>query len=565
MPALLIYLIKANIALTLFYLAYRWGLRRLTFYTLNRFFLLGGIACASVFPLVNVNALVQRHREIGTVVEYVPDLRLLQVQPVAEFTVWHLLVYVFWTGVGVMGARFLVQLLSLWRLHRQSHAAVIRRQPVKVLDRPVNPFSFFSNIYVNPSLHQPAELDAILQHEQVHVRQWHTIDVLAAELNNIFYWFNPGAWLMRTAVRENLEFITDRRMLQQGIDPKIYQYNLIKVSGIPYATAIANNFNFSHLKNRIKMMNSKRSAKYNVLRYVVLGSIVAVALLSLNFSRAAFNGRNAAQALDTLPPSSASLLAPAAPAMPPAITDSVPPAPPAPTVARVAFPAPVVEASPSALPAPPPAPEAPKAPSRPATPSSALPDAPPAPVAPARPPLPDTLPANMLMLKSNARPLYVVDGVKQGRILPASLKPEDIARMTVWKGDHALARYGEEGRDGVIEITTKQGAATLSGVLLEADTVKVKTAIGRHLDPDKKPTDASRRPKVITLRGLDSTQQPVVVINGKVKTVNALHAIPEDQIKAINVLKGKSATFLYGEKAEHGVIEIHTKDTMNYK
>jgi hypothetical protein len=55
MSELFIYLIKANIALCLFYLAYRLGLRRLTFYTLNRFFLLTGIVFSSLFPLVDVN------------------------------------------------------------------------------------------------------------------------------------------------------------------------------------------------------------------------------------------------------------------------------------------------------------------------------------------------------------------------------------------------------------------------------------------------------------------------------------------------------------------------------
>jgi bla regulator protein BlaR1 len=67
-------------------------------------------------------------------------------------------------------------------------------------------------------------------HEQVHVNQWHTIDILLAELSSIFYWFNPGIWLMKKAVRENIEFITDRKILNKGIDSKTYQYSLVSVS-----------------------------------------------------------------------------------------------------------------------------------------------------------------------------------------------------------------------------------------------------------------------------------------------------------------------------------------------
>mgnify|MGYP001546317765 CR=1 FL=1 len=172
---------------------------------------------------------------------------------------------------------------------------------MQLLKQPVNPFSFFRNIYINPSLHQPEELPAILRHERVHVRQWHSADVVLGELNNIFYWFNPGAWLMKTAIRENLEFITDRYLLQQGVDKTAYQYNLIKVSGIPYATAIANNFNFSHLKNRIIMMNSKRSSGYQLVRYLVWGVLVGGTVLSLNDTKAP-SVVKAVSVADTVPP-----------------------------------------------------------------------------------------------------------------------------------------------------------------------------------------------------------------------------------------------------------------------
>src|SRR5690606_37225831 len=120
--------------------------------------------------------------------------------------------------------------------------------PVRIVREKINPFSFFRNIYINPQLHSPQEQRSILEHEQVHVKEWHTADILTGELNRIFYWFNPGAWLMMTAIRQNLEFLTDRRVLRGGMDPKIYQYSLVKASEIPYASSLANNFSFSHLK-----------------------------------------------------------------------------------------------------------------------------------------------------------------------------------------------------------------------------------------------------------------------------------------------------------------------------
>jgi hypothetical protein len=287
MPMLFIYLIKANIVLTLFYLAYRFGLRRLTFYTLNRFFLLFGIAFSAALPLVDIHDLFRNHRPLaGSVINYTPDWHSLQqyVQP-ESFTMWDLTQYIFWAGVMVMAVRFFVQLLSLLHIHLRTTDGTINKEKVKLMQDRINPFSFFRNIYINPSLHTDDELKDIIAHEHIHVKGWHTVDIIAGELNNIFYWFNPGAWLMKVAIRENLEFITDRKILQSGIDAKAYQYSLIKVSSIPFAVPLVNNFNLFHLKQRITMMNKKRSSHFHVLRYLFLLPVIVLGALMVTSSQ----------------------------------------------------------------------------------------------------------------------------------------------------------------------------------------------------------------------------------------------------------------------------------------
>jgi TonB-dependent SusC/RagA subfamily outer membrane receptor len=286
MPEVILYLIKANIALCLFYLAYRLGLRRLTFYTLNRFFLLSGIVFSSLFPLVDVNGFFNRNDALAQqVITYVPDINAWQAAPPEAFSAWALLEWVFWAGVGVMFLRLMVQLASLLLLHRKTAPGTLLERNVRVMGKAMNPFSFFRNIYVNPSLHTDQELEAILDHEAVHVKEWHSADVLLGELNNVFYWFNPGAWLMKTAIRENLEFLTDRAILRSGMDPKAYQYSLIQVNASQHTVGIANNFNFSHLKNRIMMMNKRKSSRLHIYRYALLACLVCGVLLSLNFTK----------------------------------------------------------------------------------------------------------------------------------------------------------------------------------------------------------------------------------------------------------------------------------------
>lgn len=285
MSALFIYLLKANIALCLFYLAYRLGLRRMTFYTLNRFFLLGGIAFSSMFPLVDVNDFFSRNESLAQqVITYVPDWSTLQ--QVEAFTVWTLLEWTFWAGVAVMAIRLLVQLGSLLVLHLRTEPDRLFDQEVRRMKGSLTPFSFFRKIYVNPDLHSESELYSIVKHEQVHVKEWHTADIMMGEVNNVFYWFNPGAWLMKGAIRENLEFLADRAILRSGINRKEYQYSLIQVNASQHAAGITNSFNLSHIKNRIFMMNKSRTSGIQLYRYGLLGTLVCALLLTLNYTRA---------------------------------------------------------------------------------------------------------------------------------------------------------------------------------------------------------------------------------------------------------------------------------------
>jgi TonB-dependent SusC/RagA subfamily outer membrane receptor len=414
-----------------------------------------------------------------------------------------------------------IQLFSLWQLHRKT---TVDSNNIRITRKKVTPFSFLSNIYINPSLHTPVELLAVIQHEQIHVKQWHTLDILLGELNRIFYWFNPGAWLMSIAIRENLEFITDRCVLQQGMDAKTYQYSLIKVSGIPYATAIANNFNFSHLKQRIMMMNKKKSSQYHLLRYFVLGGIVVTALLSLNISRASNLAVQLHLVADTVP--------------------KPPPPPPAPPkVEQVKFPPPVLKVDRVKLPAPPPPPPPPPP----------LPDSIKAPAIVSLPPLgamgvtitQAPLPGmqaegikgqshvtyrrtatNADGTPAAGTPLYVLDGVSKGHYSP-DVEKEEISNITVLNNPD-LAQYGQDAKDGIIFIYTKA-----------------------YMSKNKK--DGA----TIMLKGVTNGAVPLYVVDGKI--VPNVDNIPPNDIESINVLKDASATSLYGDKGANGVVQIKLK------
>jgi len=290
MPALFVFLLKVNVALLLFCAGYYLVLRHLTFYTLNRIYLVGAIIFATVYPKINLSDFLQKHEQIARPVQVVAFNWQAPAEALAEtkHDIWFWGEMVLWTGAALFGIRLLIQFYSLFKLYRRSTAGKIYNHTVRIIDGNAGPFSFWKSIFINPANHESADLPSILQHEQIHVSELHTLDVLLAELSTVFYWFNPGVWLMKKAVRENIEFITDRKILRNGTDSKQYQYSLVNVSFAAAPQGIVNHFNISTIKKRIIMMNAKRSSKYNLTRYAFLVPAVVALLLVFSISKAAF-------------------------------------------------------------------------------------------------------------------------------------------------------------------------------------------------------------------------------------------------------------------------------------
>jgi hypothetical protein len=95
---------------------------------------------------------------------------------------------------------------------------------------------------------------------------------------------------MKKAVRENIEFITDQKILQRGVDSKQYQYSLLSVSMNGTPNSLVNNFNISTIKKRIIMMNAKRSSRFNLTRYMFVAPAVILLLLVFSISKAEITG-----------------------------------------------------------------------------------------------------------------------------------------------------------------------------------------------------------------------------------------------------------------------------------
>ncbi len=146
--------------------------------------------------------------------------------------------------------------------------------------------------------------------ERVHVRARHSMDMLAAEVLSIFLWFNPAVYLFRHLLYQTLEFAADRAVLNEGIDARAYQYNLVKVSLAGGRAVLCNSFGSSGLKQRIGMMNRRGSGPSVWARYVLWAGMLGLMglacrhkqpqddeLLAFDRSRVTFRPVNATRVL----------------------------------------------------------------------------------------------------------------------------------------------------------------------------------------------------------------------------------------------------------------------------
>lgn len=118
------------------------------------------------------------------------------------------------------------------------------------------PFSWMKYIVISQADLKENGHD-ILLHEQAHIRNHHSWDLLLVEVCSWLQWFNPAIWLLKQELQNIHEYEADEEVLRQGIDARQYQMLLIKKAVGARLYSIANSFNHSSLKKRITMMIRK--------------------------------------------------------------------------------------------------------------------------------------------------------------------------------------------------------------------------------------------------------------------------------------------------------------------
>ncbi|MFN8240365.1 MAG: M56 family metallopeptidase [Bacteroidales bacterium] len=282
------YLLKVAVGSALLWIVFFIFYRNDTFYTRNRFLLLFIILFPLAVPLLpSLSAPASAPNVLTVITDSVRNAGSFtnSLAPGGTdgesgvswvFTIWI-------SGVVLMSVRFLISLASTLMLLRSGSSQRLNGYTLVTTGNDHSPFSFLWFLAIPEKDMDHPSRDLIINHELVHIKQFHTADLILAELFTTALWFSPFSWLTRRSIILNHEYMADNSTCRKVEDIKVYQYNLLGIaSGRNYTVAI-HNFN-TNIKNRIKMINTKRSPAYTAFKNLIL--VPAVLAIILAFSPA---------------------------------------------------------------------------------------------------------------------------------------------------------------------------------------------------------------------------------------------------------------------------------------
>lgn len=185
------------------------------------------------------------------------------------------------------------------------------------------------------------------------------------------------------------------------------------------------------------------------------------------------------------------------------------------------------------------------------------------------------------------KPLYVLNEKIVTKETVDKLDPDNIESVTVWKDKYATDKYGDKAKYGVVVITTKKHVSVtklttdmlyvLDGEVISKEkfekidhkkiesmnVLKDKAATDKYGDKGKNGVVEVISKKTTSSVSFFADEEPVYVLNGKVISQDEFKRIDPDNIESMSVLKDKQATDKYGDKAKYGAIEIIIKSVTN--
>ena len=196
-----------------------------------------------------------------------------------QMDIVRIVTYIYLMGVAFFIIRLFIGIIRAETLCRLGGRRLADGSRLVVCAGDFQPTSWLNTIILSRKDFESDSAAMIIEHEQAHIRNCHSIDVLLAQLVCALQWFNPAAWALKRSLQEVHEYEADATVLADGYNERQYQICLVQAalgSRIGYLTS---NFADCSTKKRIKMMKCSQSSPFVCLRALLMLPVVLVTIL----------------------------------------------------------------------------------------------------------------------------------------------------------------------------------------------------------------------------------------------------------------------------------------------
>ena len=283
MTPFLLYIGRSSLYLALFYAFFLLVMRRTTFFRLNRILLLAGTVACFLLPMLRLRTVEVPFLMAGPLTETASEPALTAGSSAASPFPYLELLYAI--GFLVVLGWTAVAMVRMYRTIRKGTAVRLEDGTRLVLtEADVPSFSWGRTIVMS---RKDAEANPVIRlHEEAHIRQAHTLDILLFTAVTLVHWFNPLVWITLSELKLLHEYEADDAVLNHGIDATQYQLLLVRKAVGDKRFTLANGFQHAKLKNRIDMMLQSPSSGWKRLSWLAILPFLAGTMFLCNPVRA---------------------------------------------------------------------------------------------------------------------------------------------------------------------------------------------------------------------------------------------------------------------------------------
>ncbi|MDE1193108.1 MAG: TonB-dependent receptor plug domain-containing protein [Arachidicoccus sp.] len=304
MQSVLVYLIKVIACSGIFFLYYLLALRNKKFHPYNRFYLIATAVLSCIIPMLQISMFDVNSNNDKVIklmqLMYGGNLKDVTIgtEANANLDLPHIILFVSLAITLLLLILTSIKILTIHRLKKSFPSTRIDEINFINTDIQSAPFSFFRNLFWRKDIELDDETGAqIFRHEMAHIEQKHSWDKLFFQILKAVFWMNPVFYFMNSELTLIHEFIADEKAVKNG-DGEAFARMLLLTQVGKFAFEPAHPFFYSTIKKRLKMITNSQKTKFSYLRRLMVLPLLGIISFAFAFRAHRMESKKTGASLD---------------------------------------------------------------------------------------------------------------------------------------------------------------------------------------------------------------------------------------------------------------------------